>query len=220
VCECKSWNEILSLQNIVIKTICILSNAFSPRRLTNTFTIYQHTSIMYKIISILAIVLPVITAAPYEVEESKVAEERQHFFNRMLPGTSVPPCDSINEVTGFELVDASSPYRPVILPFSPVIDLDDFPTCMLNIYATASSNTCGDAPVGCVKLTLASQVRREFAEPYALYGNTGRFIRSGKPALGAQTLTACTYTDTECTVGESGCVSVDVFINDCDGMSM
>jgi hypothetical protein len=133
----------------------------------------------------------------------------------------VVTCDSINEVTGFELVDTESPYRPVITPFTPpIIDLLDFPTCALNIFATVSENTCGDAPIKCVKLSLGSQVRKEIASPYALFGNTGRFIRSGKPALGAQTLKACTYTDDKCTQGESGCLEVDVFVKDCVSMSM
>lgn len=125
-----------------------------------------------------------------------------------------------NEVTGFELVDTESPYFPVVTPFTPpYIDLLDFPTCALNIYATVAKGTCG-APVKCVKLTLGDQVRKEVAVPYALFGNTGRFIRSGKPELGAQTLTACTYTDKKCTKGKAGCLSVDVFVKDCVAMSM
>ena len=125
-----------------------------------------------------------------------------------------------SEITGFELVDTESPYRPVVTPFTPpYINLLDFPTCALNIYAIVAEGTC-DVPVGCVKLTLGSQVRKELFEPYALYGNTGRFIRSGKPALGAQLLEACTYTDDKCTKGKAGCLSVDVFINDCVDMSM
>ena len=128
---------------------------------------------------------------------------------------------SINQVTGFQLVDTESPYRPVITPFTPpIIDLLEFSTCELNIYATVSENTQGDAGIKCVKLTLGSQVRKEKFEPYALYGNTGRFIRSGKPALGAQTLKACTYTDEECSQGESGCLEVDVYVKDCVSMSM
>ena len=124
-----------------------------------------------------------------------------------------------SEVTGFDLVDTESPYFPVVTPFAPpIIDLLDFPTCALNIYALITEGTCG--PPACVKLTLAGQVRKELFEPYALYGNTGRFIRSGKPALGAQTLTACTYTDTKCTEGMAGCSAVDVFVKDCVAMSM
>ena len=132
-----------------------------------------------------------------------------------------PGCDSVNEVTSFSLVDTESPYKPVVTPFTPpVIDLLDFPTCALNVYANISPNTCGDAPIKCVKLTLGSQVRKEVEVPWALYGNTGRFIRSGKPALGAQTLKACTYTDVGCSEGESGCLDVDVFVKDCVDMSM
>lgn len=133
----------------------------------------------------------------------------------------VDTCDSVNEVTGFELVDAESPYRPVVTPFSPpTIDLLEFPTCALNIFATVSENTCGAAPVKCVKLTLGNQGREEKFAPYALYSNSGRFIRSGKPTLGAQTLKACTYTDEGCSQGESGCLEVDVFVKDCVSMSM
>ena len=136
-------------------------------------------------------------------------------------GTPVDSCDSVNEVTGFELVDAESPYRPVITPFTPpIIDLLDFPTCALNIFATVSENTCGATPIKCVKLTLGGQVRNEKFTPYALYGNTGRFIRAGKPSLGAQALKACTYTDEACTQGESGCLEMDVFVKDCISMSM
>ena len=124
-----------------------------------------------------------------------------------------------SKVTGFQLVDTESPYRPVVTSFTPpYIDLLDFPTCALNIYALVKDGSCG-APA-CVKLTLADQVRKEVEAPYALYGNTGRFIRSGKPALGAQTLTACAYTDAKCTVGMHGCLSVDVMIKDCIAMSM
>ena len=123
-----------------------------------------------------------------------------------------------SEVTGFQLVDTESPYFPVVTPFTPpYIDLLDFPTCALNIYALVTEGTCG---VGCVKLTLGDQVRKEVSVPYALFGNTGRFIRSGKPELGAQTLTACTYTDDKCKKGVSGCLSVDVFVKDCVAMSM
>jgi hypothetical protein len=130
-------------------------------------------------------------------------------------------CSVENEVTGFELVDAESPYRPVISPFSPpIIDLLEFPTCALNIFANVRDNTCGGAPIKCVSLSLGGQYRKEVLEPYALYGNTGRFIRSGKPQLGAQTLRACTYTDDRCTEGESGCLEVDVFVKDCISMSM
>jgi hypothetical protein len=155
-------------------------------------------------------------------DESGCKEVEVDFLDCDRPTSApVPTCTSINEVTGFELVDAESPYRPVITPFTPpIIDLLDFPTCALNIFATVSENTCGDAPVKCVKLTLGSQVRKEKFTPYALFGNTGRFIRSGKPALGAQTLKACTYTDDACTEGESGCLEVDVFVKDCVSMSM
>jgi hypothetical protein len=124
-----------------------------------------------------------------------------------------------SEVTSFELVDTESPYFPVVTPFTPpIIDLLDFPTCAINMYAVVTEGTCG--PPACVKLTLGGQVRKELFVPYALYGNTGRFIRSGKPDLGAQTLTACTYTDTKCKEGMSGCLSVDVFVKDCVAMSM
>lgn len=130
-------------------------------------------------------------------------------------------CSSVNEVVGFELVDAESPYRPIISPFSPpMIDLLEFPTCALNIFATVNENTCGNAPIKCVKLSLGSQQRKESFSPYALYSNTGRFIRSGTPRLGAQSLKACTYTDESCTQGESGCLAVDVFVKDCISMSM
>jgi hypothetical protein len=124
-----------------------------------------------------------------------------------------------SQVTSFDLVDTESPYFPVITPFiPPIIDLLDFPTCAINMYAVVTEGTCG--PPACVKLTLGGQVRKELFVPYALYGNTGRFIRSGKPDLGAQTLTACTYTDTKCTKGMAGCLSVDVFVKDCIAMSM
>jgi hypothetical protein len=155
-------------------------------------------------------------------DESGCREKVVDFLDCDRP-TAAPTasCDSVNEVTGFELVDTESPYRPVVFPFTPpIIDLLQFPTCALNIYATVSENTCGAAPIKCVKLTLADQVRREKFTPYALYGNTGRFIRSGKPALGAQKLKACTYTDEACTEGESGCLEVDVFVKDCVSMSM
>ena len=133
----------------------------------------------------------------------------------------VVTCDSVNEVTGFSLVDTESPYRPVVTPFTPpLIDLLDFPTCALNIYTSVSENKCGAAPIKCVKVSLADQVRKELFVPYGLYGNTGRFIRSGKPALGAQKLKACTYTDEKCTQGESGCLELDVFVKDCVSMSM
>ncbi len=128
----------------------------------------------------------------------------------------VDSCHGVNRVTGFELVDTESPYHPVITPFTPpVIDLTEFPSCALNIYATVQENKC--APIKCVKLSLGDQVKAQKITPYALYGNTGRFIRSGKPALGAQTLKACTYTDDTCTQGRSGCLEVDVFVKDCVG---
>ena len=154
-------------------------------------------------------------------DESGCKEMEVDFLDCDRPTAAPVACDSVNEVTGFELVDTESPYRPVVTPFTPpIIDLLDFPTCALNIYATVSENTCGTAPIKCVKLTLGNQVRKELFAPYALYGNTGRFIRSGKPLLGAQTLKACTYTDEACTQGESGCMDVDVFVQDCVSMSM
>ena len=125
-----------------------------------------------------------------------------------------------SKVTSFKLVNTESPYFPVVTTFTPpIINLLDFPTCALNIYATVSKGTCGP-PVKCVKLTLGGQVRKEVSVPYALYGNTGRFIRSGKPDLGAQTLTACTYTDDKCKKGKAGCLSLDVYVKDCVAMSM
>ena len=137
-----------------------------------------------------------------------------------LPTVAGASCN-VNEVTGFELVDTESPYHPVVTSFTPpVIDLLAFPTCALNIYATVSENTCGTKPIKCVKLTLGDQVRKEVETPYALYGNTNRFIRSGKPVLGAQTLEACTYTDEDCKGGKSGCLAVDVYVKDCVSMSM
>ena len=155
------------------------------------------------------------------MNESGCKEMEVDFLDCDRPTAAPVACDSVNEVTGFELVDAESPYRPIVTPFTPpVIDLLDFPTCSLNVYATVSENTCGDAPIKCVKLTLGDQVRKEKFSPYALYGNTGRFIRSGKPALGAQTLKACTYTDEECREGESGCLELDVYVKDCVSMSM
>ena len=126
-----------------------------------------------------------------------------------------------SEITGFQLVDAESPYRPDVQKFQPpVIDLLDYPTCALNIFAVVKKGSCGAPPPACVKLTLGDQVRKEVAAPYALYGNTGRFIRSGKPELGAQTLTACAYTDKKCTRGKHGCLSVNVMVKDCISMSM
>ena len=154
-------------------------------------------------------------------DESGCKEMEVDFLDCDRPTAAPVACDSVNEVTGFELVDTESPYRPVIKPFTPpLIDLLDFPTCGLNIYATVKENTCGAAPVKCVKLSLGDQVRKEEFAPYALYGNTGRFIRSGKPALGAQVLKACTYTDENCREGESGCLEVDVYVKDCVSMSM
>ena len=125
-------------------------------------------------------------------------------------------CNSVNEVTGFTLVNTANPYQPVKTPFiAPVIDLMTFPTCALNIYATVSSNKCKHAPIKCVQLTLGGQKINENFPPYALYGNNGRFIRSGKPELGEQTLKACTYTDTACAKGRSGCLEVDVQVKNC-----
>lgn len=153
------------------------------------------------------------------LDEMGCYEQQVTFTEDSVP-TQTPVCDSVNEVTGFELVNTENPYRPVISPFTPVIELSDYSSCMLNIFATVSTNSCGDAPVGCVKLTLGDHGRKEQLPPYALYGNTGRFIRSGTPPLGASTVRACTYTDSDCREGESGCLEVDIFVNDCVNMSM
>jgi hypothetical protein len=137
---------------------------------------------------------------------------------------TVDVCTDNNEVLGFELVDATSPLKPIVTPFTPpIIDLLDFPTCELNIFAVAKNNTCGSPPIACVRLSLGSQVKTEEFLPYALYGDRiiyGGGVRDGKPELGANTLKACTYTDADCQTGEQGCLEVDVFVKDCIPMSM
>jgi hypothetical protein len=136
----------------------------------------------------------------------------------------VDVCTDNNEVLSFELVDASSPRKPIVTPFTPpIIDLLDFPNCELNIFAVAKNNTCGAPPIKCVRLSLGSQDKSEEFVPYALYGDRliyGGGVRDGKPELGANTLKACTYTDSNCQTGEQGCLEVDVFVKDCIPMSM
>jgi hypothetical protein len=127
-------------------------------------------------------------------------------------------CDNGNEIVGFELVDAENPKAPIITPFKPpMINLLDFPTCELNIFAIGKNNTCGNPPIACVRVSLGSSVRRERFVPYALFGDrTGWIVYDRKPELGPNTLKACTYTDRNCREGEQGCLEVDVNVEDCD----
>jgi hypothetical protein len=133
-----------------------------------------------------------------------------------------PPCKSVNEIVSFALVDAENPKKPVVTPFTPpVIDLLDFPTCELNIFAVGKNNTCGLPPIGCVQLSMGSAIRRERVVPYSLFGDrTGRVVYDRKPELGPNKLQACTYTDTDCKVGQQGCLTVEVLVKDCIPMSM
>jgi hypothetical protein len=136
--------------------------------------------------------------------------------------TTGTPC--INQVTGFKLVDASTTpagIRP--FPQDGVIDLTTFPNCELNIIAetsslppagsgrTLTSSTASSCdPIRCVKLWLGNDVRRERVPPYTLYGDQPPNYFDEAPDLGKQTLKACTYTDSDCTKGEAGCVTKDV----------
>jgi hypothetical protein len=131
-------------------------------------------------------------------------------------------CNNGNEIVGFELVDAENPRAPIVMSFSPpIINLMDFPTCELNIFAVGRNNTCGNPPIACVRVSLGSSVRRERYTPYALFGDrTGRIVYDRKPELGQNTLKACTYTDRDCRVDEQGCLEVDVNVQDCMSMSM
>ena len=67
------------------------------------------------------------------INESGCKETDAGFLDCDQP-TAAPnvTCDSVNEVTSFNLVDTESPYRPVVIPFTPpVIDLSKFPTARL-----------------------------------------------------------------------------------------
>jgi hypothetical protein len=124
-----------------------------------------------------------------------------------------------NKVHDFEVVDTSvSP--PIITKLGPVVDLSDFPTCKLNIFASTSStpSKCDNDAIQCVKFFLdGKEVRKEKYPPFALFGDvTGEAVDSKKPPIGVHKLKACTYTSKDCTWGESGCKEMEVDFLDCD----
>jgi hypothetical protein len=127
-----------------------------------------------------------------------------------------------NKIKKFQLVDAENPKKPVVTSFTPpMIDLLDFPTCELNIFAVGKNNTCGLPPIKCVRLWLGSTTRRERVSPFSLFGDrSGRVVYDRKPELGPNKLRACTYTDKDCKKGQQGCLTVDVLVKDCIPMSM
>ena len=62
------------------------------------------------------------------IDESGCKEMEVDFLDcdRPTAAPTVSSCDSVNEVTGFELVDTESPYHPVATTFTPpIIDLSD-----------------------------------------------------------------------------------------------
>ena len=116
-------------------------------------------------------------------------------------------------VSGFSLVDMSTgtaafsnfnPVDPSNLLTPTDIFLTNFSTCELNIEAITSCFFC---TTKCVNLKLGNYAHKETTHPYALYGNTNStFFYDKTPPLGEQTLTACAYTDNQCTQSES-CLS-------------
>ena len=138
--------------------------------------------------------------------------------------TSATNTKCVNKVESFALVDASkNPATTTALveqtPGPTNIYLGSFSTCELNIVAVTSSTPagCNQGQIMCVKLQLGNDVRKERAAPYALYGDVGGNYYSKTPRGGVQTLKACTYTDSECKMNESGCKEFKV---DVDGSSL
>ena len=106
----------------------------------------------------------------------------------------------------FTLLDENNPYTDDL---TARIMLESFPMKKINIVANVGVPCAGTKPIQCVKLRLGTWERFDSKLPYySLYGDsitTPGQLRVRKPnVFGWQTLEAWTYTNKNCTQGESG----------------
>ena len=115
--------------------------------------------------------------------------------------------DCQNEVVGFQVYDKKNKTRTMLTPPIATINLSDYDNCMLSFIALTSSKpaSCTTKKIQCVKLARDTQRRTENRSPYTFYGdvrdNNRDDIRVGTPDFGLYNLTACLYTDTDCSQG-------------------
>jgi hypothetical protein len=122
-----------------------------------------------------------------------------------------------NNVTGFQLVDASTRPELLIDFVPPFIDLNTFPKCEISVIAVTASTPlgCTDNTIACVRMDLGRSRRFEYFVPYTMYSDVPNGpIADRKPRLGVQTMRACAYTNSECTADET-CLEYEVEVLDC-----
>jgi len=114
-------------------------------------------------------------------------------------------------VTSFSYYTPGDAYE-ITMPLYGGLDLTDMPDGKVNIIANVGE-PCGDKPIKCVKISFAGSTRNERKAPFALYGDRPRkqYFNVRRPReSGVQLLEAWTYTDKECSEGESGYLSQEV----------
>jgi len=130
---------------------------------------------------------------------------------------------SATEVTALKLIDPVSdtvedPCTLGPYPSCDVINLNFFEDAEINILA----ETCSpDESIECVKFFLENEVIGiELNAPYAMFGNNGGNFYGGTLPSGLHDIKACTYTSSDCSTGESGCLTWDgVTVYECWGIN-
>jgi hypothetical protein len=85
--------------------------------------------------------------------------------------------------------------------------------------AQSSPARCNKGQIKCVKISLGPVTRIDTKPPYTLYGDDNNVANPrfgyGKPEnTGLQTLTACPYKDSQCTIGQGTCLTTQVKVQD------
>jgi hypothetical protein len=127
------------------------------------------------------------------------------------------PC--ANSVDGFKFYNVITRVSYPLTSGSSVYHYRDGGSCQANFEAVTTS--CPSDPIKCVNITLGTQSRTEREAPWYLYGDkAGNYpyyhaiVNAGTPETGPQTLKACAFTDTDCTVAISdpACKSIAIDI--------
>ena len=121
----------------------------------------------------------------------------------IVPETPADATTVLPVVTGLTLINADTD-QPVAgfdpIPGGAVLDLAALPTRRLNVRADTSPPTVGSLLFG---LDANPSYRAENSAPYALGGNNGADYEPWTPAVGAHTLTATAYTQSQAS-GQAG----------------
>jgi len=125
-----------------------------------------------------------------------------------------PSC-SENKVEQFHLVNPVTDKVEAVL--DSITDLHEFTRNSEHGIINILAKTCSpDDSIKCVKFFLDDKVVKvEHKEPYTIFGKRGGILPQSEYGKTTE-LKACTYTDAECSLGQSGCLTLTGYIWECN----